>query len=125
MSRYKATWHPLTSEPEILNELMYDLGMERKIALRDLVDIETDLDDAIALIAIFAESKEDEEKKEVEERQREIPDSGSLGIKYFIKQNIDNACGMIAIINAILNSAAASSVSKCMTGTNYSWVYSY
>jgi hypothetical protein len=115
MSKYKVTWRPLTSEPEILNELMYNLGMERKTAFQDLVDIDTDLDDAIALIAIFAESEEDEKRKEAEEKRRKIPDPGLLGIKYFFKQNIDNACGMFAIVNAVLNSPAASSVSKCMT----------
>ena len=94
MSKYKVTWCPLTSEPEILNKLMYNLGMERKTAFQDLVDIDTDLDDAIALIAIFAESEEDEKRKEAEEKRRKIPDPGLLGIKYFFKQNIDNACGM-------------------------------
>ena len=69
MSKYKVTWHLLTSEPEILNELMYNLGIEQKTAFKDLVDIDTDLDDAIALIAIFAESEEDEKRKEAEEKQ--------------------------------------------------------
>ena len=84
MSKYKVTWRPLTSEPEILNELMYNLGMERKTAFQDLVDIDTDLDDAIALIAIFAESEEDEKRKEAEEKRRKIPDPGLLGIKLLL-----------------------------------------
>ena len=112
MDKYVATWSPLTSDPELLNELMYGLGVGRNIALQDVLDIEADLYDAVALIIIFPETEDDERKKTVEEEQREHTDSKSIGIRYFIKQNIDNACGMIAVINAILNSSAHDSIGK-------------
>jgi hypothetical protein len=91
---------------------MYDLGVARNIALQDVLDIEADLNDAVALIIIYPESEGDERRKVVEEEQREHTDPESIGIRCFIKQNIDNACGMIAVINAILNSAASGSISK-------------
>ena len=52
---------------------MYNLGIERKSAFQDLVDIDTNLDDAIALIAIFVKLEEDEKRKEVEKKRRKIP----------------------------------------------------
>lgn len=112
MGKYVATWPPLTSDPELLNDLMYGSGMARDFALQDILDIEVDLCDAVALIIIYPESDDDERRKASEEEPRTHIDSKSIGIRSFIKQNIDNACGLIAVINAILNSAARDSISK-------------
>jgi len=106
LGKYIATWSPLTGEAELLNELMYDLGVERNVILEDVLDIDADLNDALALIIIYPESTDDERRKDVEEKQREHTESESVGVRCFIKQNIDNACGMIAIVNAVLNSSA-------------------
>jgi hypothetical protein len=53
-------------------------------------------DEIIALIIIYPESEDDERRKIAEEEQREHTDPESIGIRCFIKQNIDNACGIIA-----------------------------
>ena len=115
MSKYIAAWPALTADPDLLNQLMYDLGLRQDFALQDIFDIETDLNDATALIIIFPESEDDEKVKDVEEQGRAHADPVSIGIPCFIKQNIDNACGMFAVINAILNSNARFSVGTHFT----------
>ncbi len=125
MDKYITTWSPLTSEPELLNQLMYDLGVARNIAFQDVLDIEADLNNAVAVIIIYPESEDDETRKIFEEEQREHTDPESTGIRCFIKQNIDNACGMIAVINAVLNSTARSSISKHISLCNIHTSNSY
>ena len=53
-------------------------------------------DEIIALIIIYPESEDDERRNIAEEEQGEHTDPESIGIRCFIKQNIDNACGIIA-----------------------------
>jgi ubiquitin carboxyl-terminal hydrolase L3 len=64
---------------------------------------------ALALVAIFPESQDDELGKAIFEAKRKpvIVDNIKL-----LRQTIDNSCGLIAVFHCILNTTAANSISK-------------
>lgn len=136
MVNYDDKWPPLASDTIPLNSLLLRMGLPPNVLLKDacLVD---DLDDStLALIILYPESKYDEAAKAIEEEQRDHAEAKKLNV-CLIKQTIDNACGMFAIINAVLNSNARKDIGKyCYTshtlyvnfdGTNWymdsPWVY--
>jgi ubiquitin carboxyl-terminal hydrolase L3 len=111
MANYDDKWPPLTSDPVLLNTLLLRMGLPPNVLLKDacLVD---DLDDStLALIILYPESKYDEAAKAIEEEQRDHAEAKKLNV-CLIKQTIDNACGMFAIINAVLNSNARKDIGK-------------
>jgi len=106
--KYAKRFKPIESDPQILTQLMHGLGVQENFWFDDVLDYkEESQQPALALIVIFPESQDDEvEKARVEaERSHIIADN----VK-FLRQTIDNSCGLIAIIHCILNTAAANSI---------------
>lgn len=60
---------------------------------------------------MYPESKDDEATKAIEEEQRDHAEAKKLNVR-LIKQTIDDACGMFAMINGVLNSDARNDVGK-------------
>jgi ubiquitin carboxyl-terminal hydrolase L3 len=107
---YIKRFEPIESDPRILTKLMHGLGVLGNFSFDDVLDYkEESQQPALALIVIFPESQNDELGKAMVEATRApiITDN----IK-FLKQTIDNSCGLVAILHCVLNTIAAHSISK-------------
>lgn len=110
--KYAKRFDPIESDPQILTKLMHSLGVQENFWFEDVLDyIEESHQPALALIVIFPELPEDELKKAIVERER-VP-SVTDGIN-FLRQTIDNSCGLVAILHCILNTVAANFVRKLL-----------
>lgn len=112
MTRYAKSFAPLESDPEILTGLMHTLGVAEKFTFRDVLDLEGEArEPALALVVVFPESSSQEREKAENEARR-----GATSAEHvqFIRQTIDNACGMVAIVHCVLNSPAAESIGMSM-----------
>jgi len=119
MSKYLDKWPALTSDSVQLDTLIHNMGMGQNIQLQDVCDFETDLfGNILALIVLFGESEDEERKKATEEETRDYRDIH--GMRRFVEQSVDNACGMFAIINGILNSSAHKDIGKLYLPLSYS-----
>jgi hypothetical protein len=108
--KYVKRFEPIESDPQILTQLMYCLGIQETFWFDDVLDYkEESQQPALALIAIFPESQKDELGKAAVKAKRTpiITDN----IK-FLRQTIDNSCGLIAVLYCILNTVTANSISK-------------
>ena len=106
---YVKRFEPIESDPQILTELMHRLGVEKTFRIDDVLDYEKESrEPALALIAIFPESRDDEAGKAIAEAERTPIFPTNI---QFLRQTIDNSCGLIAILHCVLNTVAASSIS--------------
>jgi len=106
--KYVKRFEPIESDPQILTKLMHRLGVQQNFCFDDVLDYkEESQQPALALIVIFPESQNDELEKAIVEVKRApiITDN----IK-FLRQTIDNSCGLIAILHCVLNTVAAHSI---------------
>ncbi|KAG9234157.1 peptidase C12, ubiquitin carboxyl-terminal hydrolase [Amylocarpus encephaloides] len=107
---YAKRFDPIESDPQIFTELMHRLGVQENFRFDDVLDYKVESSQpALALIIIFPESQEDEQLKAKVEAKREIVITDKIT---FLKQTIDNSCGLVAIIHCVLNTVAANSISK-------------
>jgi ubiquitin carboxyl-terminal hydrolase L3 len=108
--KYVKRFEPIESDPQILTKLMHRLGVQENFWFDDVLDYkEESQQPALALIVIFPESQNDELGKATVEAKRApiITDN----IK-FLRQTIDNSCGLIALLHCVLNTVAANFISK-------------
>ncbi|CAG8982701.1 hypothetical protein HYALB_00000982 [Hymenoscyphus albidus] len=106
--KYVKRFKPVESDPQILTKLMHRLGVQENFCFNDVLNYkEESQQPALALIVIFPESEKDEQGKAIVETKRSpiITDD----IK-FLRQTIDNSCGLIAILHCVLNTAAAQTI---------------
>lgn len=108
--KYVKSFEPIESDPRILTKLMHRLGVRETFCFDDVFDYEEESrQPALALIVIFPESQDDElEKAAVEAKRAPIINDN---IK-FLKQTIDNSCGLVAVLHCVLNTVAVNSISK-------------
>lgn len=108
--KYIKRFEPIKSDPRILTKLMHRLGVQESFWFDDVLDYkEESQQPALALIVIFPESENDElEKAAVEAKRAPIINDN---IK-FLRQTIDNSCGLVAVLHCVLNTVAAKSISK-------------
>lgn len=106
--KYVKSFKPLESDPEILTKLMHSIGVHERFFFDDVFDFgEESQQPALALIVIFPESQDDELKKAAVEAKREPIYNDII----FLKQTIDNSCGLVAVLHCVLNTVAANSIS--------------
>jgi ubiquitin carboxyl-terminal hydrolase L3 len=108
--KYVKRFKPIESDPEIFTTLVHQLGVSEHFVFLDVLDcIEESNTPALALIVIFPESDEDGLRKATVEAEREhvMPEN----IK-FLKQTIDNSCGLVAILHCVVNTVATEHISK-------------
>jgi len=111
MATYDDKWPPLASDPDMLNTLLRGMGLRPNTQLKDVCAVD-DLDDStLALIIVYPESADDEATKAIEEGQRDHAEAEELGVRFF-KQNIDDACGVFALIHGVINSGARNDIGK-------------
>lgn len=106
---YAKHFIPLESDPPVLNDLMYGLGVSDCLALADVWS----LDDPVqlssvsrpvyALILILPTCEEYERHRQSSKRLSKITEDPKGGGVIWIRQTIDNACGLYAILHATCN----------------------
>ncbi|KAL9027760.1 MAG: hypothetical protein Q9196_003764 [Gyalolechia fulgens] len=108
-SPYAKCFIPLESDPSVLNDLMYDLRVSKSLALVDVVSIEDPAllgvipRPALALILVLPTS--DGYERHRRSTKKMVEGAGDLKTEAIIwlRQTIDNACGLYAILHAICN----------------------
>ncbi|RDL31545.1 Ubiquitin carboxyl-terminal hydrolase [Venustampulla echinocandica] len=106
--KYVKHFEPIESDPRILTELMHRLGVQEKFGFHDVLDYTGESQQpALALIVIFPESERDELQKATAEAERTPIVAGS---PKFLRQTIDNSCGLIAVLHCVLNTVVANSI---------------
>ena len=106
---YAKSFIPLESDPSVLNDLMYGLGVSSSLALTDVWSIDDPVQltliprPAFALILVLPTSEEYERHR----RSTRVPIGVAEVSKgeevVWIRQTIDNACGLYAILHATCN----------------------
>lgn len=91
---------------------MHRLGVQETFWSDDVLDYEEESQQpALALIVIFPESQDDEERKAIVEANRTPIIADSIR---FLRQTIDNSCGLIAVIHCVLNTIAVNSIRRLL-----------
>ena len=107
---YAKSFDPIESDPQVLTTLMHHLGVQENFYFEDVLDYKDESQQpALALIVIFRESQSDEVEKATIEATRTPTTTDSVT---FVKQTIDNSCGLVAILHCVLNTIAAKTLSK-------------
>ena len=97
---------PLESNPLVLNDLMYHLGVSRSLTLTDVWSIDNPEQlnyisrPVFAFILVLPTSNEYEKHRRVEMTQVSKREGEEV---IWIQQTIDNACGLYAILHAACN----------------------
>jgi hypothetical protein len=89
---------------------MHRLGVQENFWFDDVLDYKKELQQpALAFIVIFPESQNDELGKATVEAKRAPIITNNIK---FLRQTIDNSCGLIALLYCVLNTVAANFISK-------------
>ena len=109
-TKKKIYWLPLESNPAMLNEFAYRVGMNKKFAFNDVWGLDDGLTAMLprpcyALTLLFNPSDKIKEFKAAQ--QKDIED-GKVENKisdkvFYMKQYVGNACGTIATLHSIAN----------------------
>eukprot|EP01120_Amphizonella_sp_Union-15-10_P008871 TRINITY_DN3279_c0_g1_i1.p1 TRINITY_DN3279_c0_g1~~TRINITY_DN3279_c0_g1_i1.p1 ORF type:complete len:289 (+),score=65.90 TRINITY_DN3279_c0_g1_i1:60-926(+) len=107
MTEKKSIWIPLESNPAVLNEFLYNLGVNKTWSFCDCFGLTPDVlnfvpTPCLALLLLFPTSKLKDDKKKQEEIISEKGQHLSEKV-YFMKQKVGMACGSIAVIHAVAN----------------------
>ncbi|KAJ1980702.1 ubiquitinyl hydrolase 1 [Dimargaris xerosporica] len=118
-------WIPLESNPDMLNALMYRLGVPRTWAFTDVWGLDPDLlalvpQPCLAVLLLFPltpayEAHEQQQRLLQEQRSMTSESSPPLpgtmlghsrgqNSLFYMKQTIGNACGTVAVLHALANS---------------------
>ncbi|ORX77326.1 peptidase C12, ubiquitin carboxyl-terminal hydrolase 1 [Anaeromyces robustus] len=107
-SETKSIWHPLESNPEVMNEYIHKLGVTGNWGFSDLWGLDDEAlmfvsQPCLAVLLLFPITEESENlTKNENERIKKEGQTVSKDI-YFSNQTIPNACGTMAILHALLN----------------------
>ena len=110
-SRKDIYWLPLESNPGMLNEFAYRVGMDRKFAFNDVWGLDDGLTAMIprpcyALTLLFKPSDKIREFKSSQQKDIEdgkVENSVPQDKLFYMKQYVGNACGTIATLHSIAN----------------------
>ena len=118
---YAKRFIPLESDPPVLNDLMYGLGVSGHLALTDVWSIDDPLQLSTISRPVYALILVLPICEEYERHRQSIPGSStntedSEGEEIiWIQQTIDMACGLYAILHATCNSATSNFISPSST----------
>jgi len=103
-------WLPLESNPSVLNDFSYALGLSTSYAWSDIFGFDDDLlamvpPNCRAVVLLFpitdrSERYQKEEREAIESGKRKNEVSSNV---YYMKQTVGNACGTIGVFHAIMN----------------------
>lgn len=115
---YAKQFIPLESDPPVLNDLMYGLGVSGCLALTDVWSID-DPDQlssisrpVYALILVLPTCEEYERHRRSSRRLGDIAGDSMGDEVIWIRQTIDNACGLYAVLHATCNSETKGFIGK-------------
>ncbi|XP_076321721.1 ubiquitin carboxyl-terminal hydrolase isozyme L3-like [Tachypleus tridentatus] len=101
-----AKWLPLESNPDVMNKFIHELGVPKDWSVVDLVGLDDELlatvpSPVLAVLLLYPSRKQNEAGVEMAKASgQSVSDQ-----VYFLQQTIRNACGTVALLNAIANSA--------------------
>ncbi|CAI2171977.1 16334_t:CDS:2 [Funneliformis geosporum] len=108
----KSRWLPLESNPQVMNDYIYKLGVSRAWAYTDVWGLDSDLLSmisqpvkAVLLLFPITENYERDSKEEVKQIQEKGQDVSPNVI--FYKQTISNACGTIGLLHSLASNTDA------------------
>lgn len=120
---YRKHFLPLESNPEVFNQLIYDLGVADTLAFCDVLSLdESDLLALVprpvhALLLVFPTSEDYETLRARENEKQAVYDGhGDNEDVLWFKQTINNACGLYGIMHAVTNGKAKDHIGKCHVG---------
>ena len=101
---YKKSYIPLESDPKIFTELMHDLGASSDLQFIDIWSLEDDdigfiPRPILALILILPPCPTYEEQRDTQN----ITTHDENGELVWMKQTINNACGLYGIMHSVCN----------------------
>lgn len=101
---YKKQYIPLESDPIIFTELMHSLGVSTALQFVDIWSLEDNNigfipRPVLALILILPPCPSYEEQRD----KRDVVTSDENGELMWLKQTVDNACGLYAILHSVCN----------------------
>ncbi|XP_046852711.1 ubiquitin carboxyl-terminal hydrolase isozyme L3-like [Xenia sp. Carnegie-2017] len=101
-------WLPLESNPDVISQYMWSVGMSKKWQFVDVLTLDPELlcmipQPTCALVLLFPCS--DKYYRYKEEEEERIKNEGQIVSKdlYYTKQTIGNACGTVALIHCVAN----------------------
>ncbi len=115
---YAKQFIPLESDPPVLNDLMYGLGVSRCLALTDVWSIDDPVQlssisrPVYALILVLPTCEEYERHRRSSRGLGDIAEGFTGEEVIWIRQTIDNACGLYAILHATCNSETKGFIGK-------------
>ena len=121
MQTYAKSFIPLESDPMVFNDLMYDLGVSPSLAFVDVMSIEDPASlrviprPALALILVLPTSAEYERHRQETKEVVEVAEDPKVEKVIFIRQTINNACGLYAMLHAICNFETKGFISMSVT----------
>lgn len=96
-TRYHKLFIPLESDPDIFTPLMHSLGVSKSLQFVDVYSLDEGCGDALALILVLPDNP-------VYQKERPGSHEGdSEDGPLWLKQAIDNACGLYAILHCVCN----------------------
>jgi hypothetical protein len=112
---YRKHFIPLESNPEVFTKLIHELGVSDNFSFVDIwaLDcIEHVPRPAAALVLVLPTSTEYEQRKSVEDTEREEDNKARGDGVIWLPQTINNACGLYAILHAACNGDARLSIRR-------------
>ncbi|KAI0972822.1 ubiquitin C-terminal hydrolase L3 [Xylaria arbuscula] len=115
MAADKKHFIPLESNPELFTELIYTLGMSKRLAFHDLLTLSPSDEELLALVPrpalalVVVVPAPDGYAMRIAEEEKELPLHDSKGDEedvMFYRQTIGNACGLYATLHAVSNGEA-------------------
>ncbi|CAG9132338.1 unnamed protein product [Plutella xylostella] len=101
---------PLESNPEVLNKFLQKLGVPARWSITDVMGLDQEMlswvpRPALALMLLFPITDSYEQHKQKEEAEILAKGQKVSSNTFYMKQNLSNACGTIALIHSIANNA--------------------
>ncbi|XP_075971009.1 ubiquitin carboxyl-terminal hydrolase [Anticarsia gemmatalis] len=99
---------PLESNPEVMNKFLQKLGVPNKWSIVDVMGLEPEMlswvpRPVLAVMLLFPVSDAYEEHKQKEESDILAKGQEISNDIFYMKQNISNACGTIALVHSVAN----------------------
>eukprot|EP00252_Welwitschia_mirabilis_P002747 TRINITY_DN1270_c0_g1_i1.p1 TRINITY_DN1270_c0_g1~~TRINITY_DN1270_c0_g1_i1.p1 ORF type:complete len:243 (+),score=52.16 TRINITY_DN1270_c0_g1_i1:242-970(+) len=104
-------WIPLEANPDVMNQIVWGLGLDEKEAeFNDVYGFDDELLEMVpkpvlAVLFLYPITQATEQKRIVDEKQfiGDVQEVGNNSV-YFMQQTVRNACGTVGILHAIGNS---------------------
>lgn len=104
------SWPPLESNPQVFTDYLRTIGLSPNYEIGEVIGFDEELLNFVpqplyGIIVAFERTFEGRKKKEEEGKMSVDSSSKTKDVKYFMRQSgtLDNACGIIACLHAILN----------------------